>query len=113
LNKIGLVYLHIVDHSSMGAPLVPLSIKQTIREKFKGTIILAGGFNRESAEAAIASKLGDLVAFGKQFITNPDLVSRLENNLPINTDFDFKTFYTPGEAGYTDYPAFELVKSQV
>ena len=110
LNKIGLVYLHIVDHSSMGAPLVPLSIKQTIREKFKGTIILAGGFNRESAEAVIASKLGDLVAFGKQFITNPDLVSRLENHLPINTDFDFKTFYTPGEAGYTDYPAYELVR---
>jgi len=104
LNKIGLVYLHIVDHSSMGAPMVPASIKATIREKYKGTIILAGGFNRESAEAVIASKLGDLVAFGKQFISNPDLVNRMEMQLPINMNFDFKTFYSPGEAGYTDYP---------
>lgn len=104
LNRIGLVYLHIVDHSSMGAPMVPQSIKATIREKYQGTIILAGGFNRESAEAALASNLGNLIAFGKQFISNPDLVKRLENQLPINMNFDFKTFYTPGEAGYTDYP---------
>jgi N-ethylmaleimide reductase len=110
LNKISLVYLHIVDHSAMGAPQVPPSIKATIREKYKGTIILAGGFNRESAEAALASNLGNLVAFGKQFISNPDLVNRLENELPINTNFDFKTFYTPGEAGYTDYPVYEMAR---
>jgi N-ethylmaleimide reductase len=113
LNKISPVYLHIVDHSSMGAPQVPIAIKQTIRDKYKGTIILAGGFNRESAEAVIASKLADLVAFGKQFLGNPDLVNRLENELPINTNFDFKTFYTPGEKGYTDYPIYEMEKSRV
>jgi N-ethylmaleimide reductase len=109
LNKIGLVYIHIVDHSSMGAPQVPQAIKEIIREKYKGTVILSGGFNRDSAEAALASKLGNLVAFGKLYLSNPDLVKRLENNLALNANFDFKTFYTPGEAGYTDYPVYELV----
>ncbi len=110
LNKISPVYVHIVDHSSMGAPQVPISIKKTIREKYKGTVILAGGFHRESAEAILDSKLCDLVAMGKPFITNPDLVNRLENELPINTNYDMKTFYSPGEEGYCDYPAYELAK---
>ena len=110
LNKISPVYLHIVDHSSMGAPQVPISIKQTIRDKYKGSIILAGGFHRESAEAILNTKLCDLVAFGKPFISNPDLVNRMENDLQINLNYDMKTFYSPGEAGYTDYPVYELAK---
>ena len=110
LNKISPVYLHIVDHSPMGAPQVPISIKQTIRDKYKGSIILAGGFHRESAEAILNTKLCDLVAFGKPFISNPDLVNRMENDLPLNMDYDMKTFYSPGEAGYTDYPVYELAK---
>ena len=110
MNKISPAYLHIVDHSSMGAPHVPISIKQTIREKYKGTVILAGGFNQESADAVIASGLCDLVAFGKPFISNPDLVNRMENGLSLNMNYDMKTFYSPGEAGYTDYPVYELAK---
>ena len=107
LNNIGIAYMHVVDHSAMGAPAVPLEIKQAIRATFKNTIILAGGFNRESAEAAIESGLGDLAAFGKPFINNPDLVERFEDNLPLSADLHFDLFYTPGEKGYTDYPVYE------
>jgi len=104
LNKLGLVYMHLVDHAAMGAPAVPLEIKQTIRNNFKNTIILAGGFNQESAEAAIESGLADLIAFGRPFISNPDLVERMQNGWPLNQELKMDLFYTPGAAGYTDYP---------
>lgn len=106
LNKWGIAYIHIVDHSAMGAPEVPSSIKKTIRQNFANTIILAGGFNKESAEEALNSGLGDLVAFGRPFINNPDLVHRFANDYPLSSNLDFNTFYTPGEVGYTDYPEY-------
>lgn len=104
LNKLGLVYMHLVDHSAMGAPAVPLEIKQTIRNNFKNTIILAGGFNQKSAEAAIENGLADLIAFGRPFINNPDLVERMQNGWPLNQDLKMDLFYTAEAAGYTDYP---------
>jgi len=104
LNQLGLVYMHLVDHSAMGAPSVPLSIKQTIRNNFKNTLILAGGFNKESAEAALESGLTDLIAFGRPFINNPDLVERMQHNWPLNQELKMDLFYTPGVEGYTDYP---------
>lgn len=106
LNKIGIVYIHLVDHSSMGAPTVPDQIKQTFRNLFSNTLILSGGFSRETAESVLAGGKADLVAFGRPFIGNPDLVERLRNNFEINTNLDFNTFYTPGEKGYTDYPFY-------
>lgn len=104
LNKLGLVYMHLADHSAMGAPAVPLSIKQTIRNNFKNTIILAGGFNQESAEAAIESGLADLISVGRPFINNPDLVERMQNSWPLSQDLKMDLFYTAEAAGYTDYP---------
>ena len=106
LNKIGIAYIHIVDHSSMGAPAVPLEIKQIIRYAFNNTVILSGGYDLARAEADIESGLGDLVAFGKPFINNPDLVARFEKGWPLSTDLNFDTFYTPGEKGYTDYAVY-------
>jgi len=106
LNNIGIAYIHIVDHSALGGPEVPLKIKQTIRKKFKNTIILAGGYNAEKAEADIQSGLGDLVAIGRPFINNPDLVARYENNQPLSTDLHVEQFYTADEKGYTDYPVY-------
>jgi len=106
LNKIGIAYIHIVDHSSMGAPAVPLEIKQIIRHAFNNTVILSGGYDLARAEADIESGLGDLVAFGKPFINNPDLVARFEKGWPLSTDLNFDTFYTPGEKGYTDYAVY-------
>ena len=107
LEELGILYIHLVDHSAMGAPEVPLAMKQTIREKLKNTLILAGGYSKETAERDLQSGLADLVAFGRPFISNPDLVERMMNDWPINTDWDFNTFYTPGDQGYTDYPAYK------
>ena len=106
LNKRGIVYIHLVDHSAMGAPAVPFSIKNTIHQKFKNTLILTGGYNLETATADLQSGYTDLIGFGRQFINNPDLVIRLENSLPISEALDFNTFYTADEKGFTDYPAY-------
>jgi N-ethylmaleimide reductase len=107
LNNLGILYMHIVDHSSMGAPVVPASIKKDIRGLFKNTIILSGGYDLTKAEADLQSGAGDLVAFAKPFINNPDFVSRLKNGYPLSDKLDFKTFYSPGEKGYTDYPVYK------
>jgi N-ethylmaleimide reductase len=103
LSDIGLVYVHTVDHSSMGAPKPPESLYHGIRKAFRGTRILSGGYDATRATSDIAKDEGDLVAFGRPFIANPHLVSKLEAGAALATPDD-KTFYTPGEKGYTDYP---------
>lgn len=113
LNEIGIAYIHIVDHSSMGAPEVPASIKEKIRSVFNGTLILSGGYDKDRAEADLEAGKCDLVAFGKPFIANPDLVYRFEHSLPLNQDLRFNLFYTPGSEGYTDYPTYETQKANV
>jgi N-ethylmaleimide reductase len=107
LNEIGLVYIHLVDHSAMGAPEVPLKIKKLIRDNFNKTLILAGGYDLERAETDLRSGLGDLVAFGRPFINNPDLTERLKNQWPISQTLKQDLFYTGGEKGYTDYPIYQ------
>jgi N-ethylmaleimide reductase len=106
LNIMGIAYIHIVDHSSMGAPEVPLEMKKLIRKNFKNTIILSGGYDLERAEADIESGLGDLVAFGRPFINNPDLVKRFKKNWDLTKELKMDLFYTADEKGYTDYPLF-------
>jgi N-ethylmaleimide reductase len=108
-NNLGIAYIHIVDHSSMGAPIVPLELKKLMRKIFKNTIILSGGYNKERAEADIESGLGNLVAFGRPFINNPDLVERFNKNWTLSQDLHKDLFYTADEKGYTDYPFFESV----
>jgi N-ethylmaleimide reductase len=103
LASTGIQYAHIVDHSAMGAPTVPEELKRALRRAWPRTFILAGGFDRATAEVALNEGRGDLIAFGRQFLANPDLVTRLERGLPLNAP-DFATFYTPGPKGYTDYP---------
>jgi len=103
LSSIGLLYLHVLDHSSMGAPAVPAELKVQLRESFAGLFILAGGFDRDSAEKALVEKRADLIAFGRQFLANPDLVARFRAGAPLNAP-DMATFYVPGAKGYTDYP---------
>lgn len=107
LNKIDIAYIHLVDHSAMGAPIVPIEIKKTIRKNFRNVIILCGGFNQESAETAIQSGLADLIAFGRPFINNPDLVARFKNGWPLSQDLNGDLFYTADEKGYTDYPSYK------
>lgn len=104
LGKRGMAYIHLVDHSAMGAPAVPTEIKQTIKNNFGGTVILAGGYDLDSANATLAGEIANLIAIGRPFINNPDLVQRFEKGLPLSGQLDFNTFYTPGSIGYTDYP---------
>ncbi len=102
LNRIGLAYIHVVDHSSMGAPEVSPTLKAKIRATFNGSYILSGGYDSVRANADLDADRGDLVAFGRPFISNPDLVEKLRNGGELAAP-DFATFYTPGEKGYTDY----------
>src|SRR5208337_3376232 len=83
LNNLGLVYIHVVDHSSMGAPEVSPVLKAKIRATFKGKYILSGGYDAARADADLDAKLGDLVAFGRPFIANPDLVQKLQNGAAL------------------------------
>ncbi|MFH1063183.1 MAG: alkene reductase [Candidatus Omnitrophota bacterium] len=103
LGKIKLVYIHLVDHSSMGSPQVPEAIVSNIRKFFKGNIIASGGLDKEKAEAILKADKADLTAFGRAFLANPDLVYKMQNDVALNNP-DYDTFYTPGEKGYTDYP---------
>ena len=107
LNTLGIAYIHLVDHSGMGAPAVPHEIKEKIRNCFKNAIIQCGSYNLERAEADIQpGQIADLIAFGRPFLNNPDLVDRMKNNHALSTDLKMNLFYTPGAEGYTDYPVF-------
>lgn len=103
LNVRGLAYIHLVDHSSMGAPKVPDSMKATFRKLFKGTLILSGGYDAARAESDLAAGRCDLIAVGRPFLANPDLIARWKSGAAVNAP-DMSTFYTPGAKGYTDYP---------
>ena len=113
LNSLGIAYIHLVDHSAIGAPVVPIEIKKLIRKNFKNTIILCGGYDKEKAEADIESGLADLIAFGRPFINNPDLVERMANDWPLSQDLHMDLFYTADEKGYTDYPIYEGAKKSI
>ncbi|MDX9719360.1 MAG: alkene reductase [Myxococcota bacterium] len=106
LSKLGVVYVHVVDHSAMGAPQVPATVKAKIRENFRGAYILSGGYDAARAQAELDDNRGELVAFGRPFISNPRLVSKLRNGSPLR-EADPKTFYAPGPEGYIDYPEDE------
>ncbi len=106
LGKLGIAYIHLVDHTAMGAPEVPRSVKEKIRDAFGGTIIISGGYDKERAEQDLADGLGHLVAFARPFIANPDLVRRMKEGAEL-AEPNQDTFYTPGKEGYTDYPTLE------
>src|SRR5690606_21853125 len=96
----GLAYVHLVA----SADPRHVSTARAIRSAFGGTVILNGGFDRERAEAAIRAGEADLISFGRPFIANPDLVWRYQTREALREP-DASTLYTPGAAGYVDYPA--------
>lgn len=106
VGALKLLYVHVVDHSSMGAPAVPQEVKDRIRAAFGGSYILSGGYDRARAEADLAAGKGELVAFGRPFLANPDLVRRLQEGLELAQP-DFSQLYSGGEEGYTNYPALD------
>ncbi|HEY0106326.1 MAG TPA: alkene reductase, partial [Rhizomicrobium sp.] len=84
------------------------SIGPAIKEAFGGVYVANEGFTKQSAQAALDGGIADAVAFGKDYIANPDLAERFRANAPLNK-WDATTFYAPGPEGYTDYPALETV----
>lgn len=102
LSDIGLLYIHVVNHASMGTPPPSPEVQKLIRDGFKGSYILSGGYDLKRAEHDLVENKGDLVAFGRPFISNPNLVEKLRTGAKLN-DPDQSTFYTPGAKGYTDY----------
>lgn len=108
LSKLELVYLHIVNHHSMGAPAVDETLVRDLRKSFGGAFILSGGYDAARAEADLNAGLGDLVAFGRPIIANPDFAARIRTGAELAAP-DFGSFYTPGEKGYTDYPTLAEV----
>ena len=111
LNDLKLAYLHIIEPRIKGGDLIAEGMgpvaAQELGQIFKGPIIAAGGFEPDAAEAAVAS----LIAFGRQFIANPDLPKRIKLGLPLNR-YDRSTFYGFDAHGYTDYPTYEEVKAE-
>src|SRR5262249_35843926 len=100
LNSLGIVYLHVVDPVADGAKRVsPL-----LRRKFERAYIANGGFDLDSADAAIRNEEADLIAFGTRFLANPDLPQRHRTNAPLNVP-DQATFYAGEDKGFIDYPA--------
>ena len=104
LNEIDIAYLHYLDHSATGLDLVSQDLRNTFRTTFKNTLISCGAFTKDSAEAALQSAQVDLIAFGKPYLSNPDLVERLEANADLAQP-NFDLLYMPGAEGYTDYPS--------
>jgi len=98
LGKRGIAFICAREHEGED------SLGPKLKAAFGGVYIANEGFTRESAEAAIDAGRADAVAFGVQYIANPDLVRRFESNAPLNTP-DPSTFYAQGAVGYTDYPA--------
>lgn len=111
LDKLGLAYLHIIEPRVNGNIIDeskdqnPLAARM-IRKHYRGPIIAAGGFTPESAEAIVAEGSADLVAFGRHFISNPDLPERIAKGYPL-ADYDRDSFFGGTEVGYTDYPAYD------
>ncbi len=102
LAKLEIAYVHIVDHRGMGAPDFPTDIVTTLKDLFKGTIITGGNVNTAKEAQEVLDKGSDLVYVGRPYISNPNLVEKLKNNIALTPPI-MDTFYTPGKVGYTDY----------
>ena len=102
LAERGIGYLHLI--ATPGA--VPDDFVDAVRAAFKGTLILAGGFDRARAEAELAAGRADVIAFARPFVGNPDLPERFRLDKPL-AGFDANLLYAPGPDGYNDYPTWE------
>jgi len=111
LNPLGRAYLHFIEPRSSGAGRAEVNHQNVpsamvlFRPVWNGILISAGGFTGETAEAAIAAGHADAIAFGRIFISNPDLPRRLQHGFPL-TPYNRATFYGGEEKGYTDYPVY-------
>lgn len=106
LEQAGIAYLSIAEADWDNAPDLPEQFYQAARAEFSGRIIYAGKYTVEKAVAMLAKGYGDLFAFGRPFIANPDLPARIKNQWPLN-EADAATMYGGTEQGYSDYPCYK------
>lgn len=107
LDEMGIAYLHLVEGRGYGTSVTPAPdaahLLPHMRQAFWGPLVVNGGYDRESAEAVLASGQADMVSFGELFIANPDLPRRFALGAPLNPP-DTSSFFTGSSKGYTDYP---------
>jgi N-ethylmaleimide reductase len=107
LNRLNLAYLHIMDGLAFGfhGKGEPMTLSE-FKTVYKGFIIGNCGYTKESAQEKIQKGEADMAAFGRPYITNPDLPERFKNNWPLNPFEDMSKWYSPGPEGYTDYKPY-------
>ncbi len=113
LNPLGLAYVHAVEGETGGARDNFVFDYGALRDRFDGNWMVNNGYNRQMAINAVASDRADLVSFGRLFIANPDLVSRLSQDAPLNALMEQKTLYGGGAHGYTDYPTLAQCRQKL
>ena len=110
LNALKLVYIHVIEGATGGPRDIAPFDYASLRKRFKGAYIANNAYDFELANKVLEQGLADLIAFGKPFISNPDLVERLKKGAPLN-EWDKATFYGGGAKGYTDYPTLEKAEA--
>jgi N-ethylmaleimide reductase len=103
LNALGLTYIHVIEGATGGPRDIAPFDYGSLRKRFKQAYVANNGYDFELATNVLEADAADLIAFGKPFISNPDLVERLKKGAPLN-EWDKATFYGGGAQGYTDYP---------
>jgi len=106
LEETGIAYLSIAEADWDNAPELPADFRRAVRQTFSGRIIYAGRYTAERGAETLAAGLGDLIAFGRPFIANPDLPQRIANDWPLNT-VDPTTMYGGTAQGYSDYSVYQ------
>lgn len=106
LNSFDIAYLHLSEpfNDVSSVPFAETKIAKRYRKMYNGTLMINTNFTQNTGNEVILNSEADLVAFGKPFISNPDLVERFKTGFPLN-EWDDKTFATPGIKGYLDYPS--------
>ena len=105
LEEVGIAYLSLAEADWENAPELPESFRSAVREVFSGRILYAGKYTAERGKRMLEAGWGDLVAFGRPFIANPDLPKRIANGWPLNP-VDPASMYGGTAVGYTDYPTY-------
>jgi N-ethylmaleimide reductase len=111
LNALKLIYIHVIEGATGGPRDIAPFDYASLRKRFAGAYVANNGYDFELANKVLAEGAADLIAFGKPFISNPDLVERLKRGAPLN-DWDKATFYGGGAKGYTDYPTLQTEAAQ-
>ena len=108
IAKYQLGYLHVMDGLGFGFhELGEAYTLEEIRKIYPGVLMGNCGYDKESATEQIQKGHADFISFGRPYLSNPDLVERFQNDWPLNPTADMKYWYSPGEAGYTDFPTYQ------